>query len=304
MSTNRLPRRGFTLVELLVVIAIIAILIGLLVPAVQKVRSAAARVQCTNNLKQLALSCHSYHDAFQHLPYNGATNPAINSDPTSGSWGFQILPYIEQTNVFQTQNGTPPTTWNTGLIMFMCPERPRLGYVNDSVTTTTTSTTTEVTTTTTTTYTYTYTVTVSSDIEEVAERDEELVMENQPAGPPPGVTAPVPGGVWSVAATTSAPVVTVVPNGTAPTGTSTTTSPTIGPVVNDPPTVYTYTYTVTVTTTTTVDETITATSNNYGGAAGPTTDYGINPYINSVPGNVNDPNSNRTLLFLTQSDGT
>jgi prepilin-type N-terminal cleavage/methylation domain-containing protein len=96
-------RRGFTLIELLVVIAIIAILIALLLPAVQKVRMAAARMQGTNNLKQIGIGCHAFHDSFQRLPYNGC-DPNLryccSSNVESGSWCFQILPYMEQTNIF------------------------------------------------------------------------------------------------------------------------------------------------------------------------------------------------------------
>jgi len=87
----RRTRHAFTLIELLVVIAIIAILIALLVPAVQKVRAAAARTQCQNNLKQLALACHSYHDSRRELPYGRRYD---NWD--TYTWTQLILPYIEQ----------------------------------------------------------------------------------------------------------------------------------------------------------------------------------------------------------------
>ena len=145
------PRRresGFTLIELLVVIAIIAVLIALLVPAVQKVREAASRTQCANNLKQIGLALHNYYDATRSFPPafvgNPGTTPSNNAPPGWG-WGTLILPYIEQgplyTQINPTKNANPgvltvPAATPLGLLCqtristYICPS-DRAPLLND-----------------------------------------------------------------------------------------------------------------------------------------------------------------------------
>jgi prepilin-type N-terminal cleavage/methylation domain-containing protein len=263
-------RPAFTLIELLVVIAIIAILIALLVPAVQKVRQAAATTQSTNNLKQLALACHAYHGAYKYLPYNGGANNATGADNTSGSWAYQILPYVDQQPLYDSQNGALPANWSTGLAVFMCPLRGRLGYVNG-------------------------------------------------AGGSPGTSIIPPGGTYTLSPVTAA---------TTDYGEATNAGVSGAFVLwdfsggggfvewdNNTITNWNWIFSgsnigFTFTNGSGVPLTVTIWSGNAGaggaaaGGGGPTTDYGINPWINSPTGTINAVTTKPTMTVLSLADGT
>jgi prepilin-type N-terminal cleavage/methylation domain-containing protein len=126
-STKRIRRAGFTLIELLVVIAIIAVLIALLLPAVQAAREAARRAQCTNNLKQIGLGLHNYHQVNNVLPYG----TGICCTPAGGNWPTFVLPFMEQAQMYDAlnqnlgYNGVANSTVVRYVIStFMCPSDP------------------------------------------------------------------------------------------------------------------------------------------------------------------------------------
>jgi prepilin-type N-terminal cleavage/methylation domain-containing protein/prepilin-type processing-associated H-X9-DG protein len=139
---SRILRNAFTLIELLVVIAIIAILIGLLLPAVQKVRDSANRAKCANNLKQIALAAHAFHDSYDRIPYSQIGDPGYEAitgssaafggfSETSRSWSWlaRILPYLEQGNIATTGNIPNATIQASGVSatvipIFLCPSDP------------------------------------------------------------------------------------------------------------------------------------------------------------------------------------
>src|SRR5205807_2544427 len=131
-------RSGFTLIELLVVIAIISTLIGLLLPAVQKAREAASRIKCANNLKQLGLALHSFHDSHGHLPAT-IRPPTSNVGPTPRQgWILFALPYFEQDNLYRqydfTKNWFDPagnqSVVSNRIPILQCPSAPNPARVN------------------------------------------------------------------------------------------------------------------------------------------------------------------------------
>jgi prepilin-type N-terminal cleavage/methylation domain-containing protein/prepilin-type processing-associated H-X9-DG protein len=139
MTAFRRVRSGFTLIELLVVIAIIAVLIGLLLPAVQKVREAAARTQCINSLKQMGLAIHNYHDTNNVLPEGQHPWAGRTLAPWEGSWSWQayILPFVEQDNAWKQAkafavSSATSYSWNnptaaTKVKIYNCPSDSRGG---------------------------------------------------------------------------------------------------------------------------------------------------------------------------------
>src|SRR5262245_11429480 len=141
-SLRTTPRRGFTLIELVVVMAVIAVLVSLLLPAVQQTREAARRIACANNLKQLGLAAQNFHDVNGHFP------PGIGYSPPAGqrvfgTYHFHLLPYLDQDNLYRSALGPvpfPPPVGTTTVLypgnnnvysqpvnVFLCPSDPSVG---------------------------------------------------------------------------------------------------------------------------------------------------------------------------------
>src|SRR3954454_9796425 len=126
---KRADHRGFTLIELLVVIAIIAILIGLLLPAVQKVRESASRLKCANNLKQIGLACHNYHNTQKSFPpgYLAVSSYTDGTTDVAPGWGWAafLLPYLEQDNLYRQLSLNQPiqnsAAIQTVVKAYLCP---------------------------------------------------------------------------------------------------------------------------------------------------------------------------------------
>ena len=246
------PRRqAFTLIELLVVIAIIAILIALLVPAVQKVRYAAARTQTTNNLKQFALAAHDYHGAWKYLPYNGQGASATSSDNTSGSWGYQILPYLDQEPLYDSQPAN--TTQAIPVPALLCAIRARPGYCTG--------------------------VTAASCSGYV--QSSGTTVTTFTANPTFTYICPTNGSYVIYLTAGSASIKGYTP--TYPNGSNWFTE---GNGANMSGGTNGYYFIVT------------ATGAASGTSAGPATDFGVNPYINSAAGNINDPNNKCNLVGI------
>jgi prepilin-type N-terminal cleavage/methylation domain-containing protein len=124
-------KRAFTLVELLVVISIIATLVGLLLPAVQKVREAASRSKCSNNLHQIGLAVQNYQLAQGTMPSNGDYYTNFIADGGAANnwcWAFALLPYLEQNNLYNAMVNSPSASPNVGLKVYLCPSRNHTQY--------------------------------------------------------------------------------------------------------------------------------------------------------------------------------
>jgi len=317
MITSR-SRRAFTLIELLVVIAIIAVLIGLLLPAIQQVRWAAARSQSTNNLHQLMLAAHSYHDVNGFLPFNGSED-ATSADCTSGSWGYQILPYLEQGTLYDTQ---PSNSANVAVPVgpFRCSMRARPGYYTGiaSVPVTGTITQLEVT------YSWGGSPVTLSQIstEAQVQQLESLTILLSLVSSYSGITltpissSTIPFTAYPGSPYTFTPVSNpqidlnvwffyqvTVNNGPA------TISTTNGPWSLDTTPIATITSTTSAGLSAQAyivnDDSIVITATGSPGTAagnGPATDFGINPYLNSTAGTLSASNSQQTLSTIL--DGT